>query len=198
MICSFCQKICLNENSHRNHERTCPLNKDRKYISHTKGKTAWNKGLKGHPKCIRINKKGTPHTEDMKKHLSEVAKSKGYGGYKENSGRSKKYYILDSFNNKVCLQSSYEKRCADILNSLKISWVRPSYLCYDNRKYFPDFYLPEHDIYLDPKNKYKSLIDKDKIEKVKTQNNVKVFILLDEQLTIDYIKELISLYSSVG
>lgn len=43
-ICKFCGKNCKNDNSHRNHERLCPKNPNRNYVSHTKGIIAWNKG----------------------------------------------------------------------------------------------------------------------------------------------------------
>ena len=43
-ICKFCGKVCKNANSLRNHERLCPNNPERKYVSHTLGHTAWNKG----------------------------------------------------------------------------------------------------------------------------------------------------------
>lgn len=45
LICKYCGKICKNKNSLRNHERMCPKNENRKYISYTKGKPAWNRGL---------------------------------------------------------------------------------------------------------------------------------------------------------
>jgi len=35
--CKFCGKLCKNKNSLSNHERTCPQNKDRIYVSHTLG-----------------------------------------------------------------------------------------------------------------------------------------------------------------
>lgn len=53
--CSFCQKPCKNANSFRNHERTCPKNPNRNYVSYTKGKPAWNKG---------ITKKNNPELAD--------------------------------------------------------------------------------------------------------------------------------------
>lgn len=43
--CHYCQKISKNHNSHRNHERLCPKNPNRVYVSRTKGRPAWNKGL---------------------------------------------------------------------------------------------------------------------------------------------------------
>lgn len=45
MNCKFCGKECKNDNSLRNHERLCPNNPDRIYVSHTLGKIPWNKGL---------------------------------------------------------------------------------------------------------------------------------------------------------
>lgn len=45
LICKYCGKICKNKNSLRCHERQCPENKNRRYISYTKGKPAWNRGL---------------------------------------------------------------------------------------------------------------------------------------------------------
>ena len=45
LICKYCGKECKNENSHRNHERTCPKNPNRNYKNGMTGKTAWNKGL---------------------------------------------------------------------------------------------------------------------------------------------------------
>lgn len=45
LTCKYCNKECKHANSHRNHERTCPKNPTRNYVSYTKGKPSWNKGL---------------------------------------------------------------------------------------------------------------------------------------------------------
>jgi very-short-patch-repair endonuclease len=45
MICKHCTKECKSLNSLRNHERLCPKNVERNYVSHTKGIQPWNKGL---------------------------------------------------------------------------------------------------------------------------------------------------------
>ena len=46
--CRFCGKESANPNSHRNHERLCPQNPDRKlhniFGNKTKGRNPWNKG----------------------------------------------------------------------------------------------------------------------------------------------------------
>lgn len=120
------------------------------------------------------------------------------GGYRENAGRSKKYKVKDSFGKIVTLQSSYELLCSEILNELGILWIRPSYLVYDDRKYFPDFYLVDLDIYLDPKNDYLAKIDEEKINKVIEQNSVKVLILTKEFLTKSFFRTLPEWSKGVG
>ena len=192
LICKFCQKECKNLNSLHNHERLCKSNVDRKYVSHTVGITAWNKGLVGDERCSKIGKVGKPHSIETKQHLSQLAKERGLGGYQPNAGRSKKFKVTDSFGKEVCLQSTYELRCSEILNELGINWLRPTALKYDSRNYFADFYLPDYALYLDPKNAYKAILDKEKIEKVSKQNNVKVLILLEKDLTLDFIRQLCS------
>ena len=99
---------------------------------------------------------------------------------------------MDSFGKEVCLQSTYELRCSEILDELKINWVRPKALKYDDKRYFADFYLPDHAVYLDPKNNYKAKLDREKIDKVVKQNKVKVVILLETDLTIEFIQGLCS------
>ena len=65
--CKHCDKECKNSNSFRNHERLCPKNPDRKYVSHTLGKKPWNKGL---------TKENDTRVNEMSKHLSRVLKGK--------------------------------------------------------------------------------------------------------------------------
>lgn len=115
-----------------------------------------------------------------KEKRSQIAKSKGCGGYRPNAGHSQKYKVTDSFGNQVTLQSSYELLCAEILDNLQIKWIRPKSLTYNGKRYFPDFYLPDHDLYLDPKNDYLAKLDEQKIACVREQNSVEVVILTKE------------------
>ena len=168
------------------------------------GRPAWNKGLTK-DSDIRVKKYSEANTGNSKigrcldpqkelerrQKLSNSAKKQGFGGYNANAGHSKKFKVIDSYGNLVTLQSTYELECSKILNDLNILWTRPKSLTYDNRKYYPDFYLPEYDVYLDPKNSYKAEKDFDKIRKVVEQNSVKVFVLLQEQLTPEYIASVI-------
>ena len=85
--CKFCAKICKNDNSLRNHERLCPKNEDRVYVSLTIGKPAWNRGLTKETDdrvlaySVTISKlmKGKPSnmvwTEERRKEKSEWRKS---------------------------------------------------------------------------------------------------------------------------
>lgn len=70
---------------------------------------------------------------------------------------------------KIVLGSSWEKSIAIFLDEKEIRWIRPKSLEYldesgKKRKYFPDFYLPDYDIYLDPKNPMKIKADQYKLD----------------------------------
>lgn len=158
---------------------------------------AWNVGLtKDDPRVQQYLNSRRPHppagccawTTEQRR---ASAKRHKCGGYREGAGRSQKYRVLDSYGNPTVLQSSYELKCCEILNSLEIKWVRPSALKYDGKNYFADFYLPEHDVWLDPKNNYKAKQDAEKIRKVIEQNNIKLYVILKEHLTEEYIASLV-------
>jgi len=42
----------------------------------------------------------------------------------------------------------------------------------NKRRYYPDFYLPAYNVYLDPKNKYLSKIDEYKLNQVIRENKI--------------------------
>lgn len=81
-----------------------------------------------------------------------------------------KYY--NKWQNKnVVLQSSWEVKIAELLDSEGIAWVRPKSIPWVDsegieHRYYPDFYLPEHDLYLDPKNEYCMKQDEEKMTAV--------------------------------
>ncbi len=198
--CVYCGKICKNKNSHTNHTRTCPQNKDRVYKNYAVGHTAWNKNqtketndivrrsaekLKDGYSSGRIVVKEI--TEEDRERLSRQAKERRLGGYRENAGRSKKYKVIDSFGNPVTLQSSYEYRCFELLTEMGIRWIRPKALKYNGRNYFADFYLTDYDIYLDPKNNYKAKLDSEKIRLTQEQNQVKIHVILEKDLSKAHI-----------
>jgi hypothetical protein len=88
----------------------------------------------------------------------------------------------------VCMDSSWEVKLAKFLDLNNIIWERSKKLVFlwtdiDNKKrrYHPDFYLPEYNLYLDPKNKFLMKKDQFKINQVLKENNINlIFGSLDE------------------
>jgi hypothetical protein len=96
---------------------------------------------------------------------------------------------------KVYLESSWEFEVAKSLDDNKIDWVRPKYLKYwldgKRRMYYPDFYLPLFDCYLDPKNDYVRSLDERKLNAVLAEHEIKLILLNKLQLDWISIKKLI-------
>lgn len=101
---------------------------------------------------------------------------------------------------KVHLDSSWEYKVAKSLDENNIKWIRPSKDFYtfewidsngNNHLYYPDFYLVEYDIYLDPKQPFLQIKDKYKIEYVVKKYNLKLLILNKNDLYWEMIKKLI-------
>ena len=103
------------------------------------------------------------------------------------------YRTVDGFD--VSMDSTWEVACARRLDELGIRWIRNSdiKLKYTTRgrrvrNYIPDFYLPDHDLYIEVKG-YWTDAARHKMESVRTNNDVKLLILesLEEinLLTID-------------
>lgn len=125
------------------------------------------------------------HSELTKSKLSQVAFARGFGG---------KNYRKTFYYNGAVLESSYELEVAKQLDNNNVKWERPSRLYWtdDNgvrRHYTPDFYLPEYNVYLDPKNNYLITKDKRKILLCSQQNDVKIYILSKQELSWEAIQK---------
>lgn len=88
--------------------------------------------------------------------------------------------------NGILLESSWELSLAKRLDELKVKWIRPEPIPWiDNEgvthNYFPDFYLPEYDIYLDPKNPQARKVQQKKLEKLLTQYDNIIIILTKKE-----------------
>jgi hypothetical protein len=85
------------------------------------------------------------------------------------NGSRKPVWFFNPYEDKeVLLESSWEIAVAEALISANIPWTRPEPLPWKDSMgvshlYFPDFYIPEDDVYLDPKNPYCMSRDKEKI-----------------------------------
>lgn len=210
-ICKFCGKVCKNANSLRNHERLCKSNPEHQVSSwikfnHERG--AWNKGLtketdervRRYGKTTSTRYKGTgkfshPHSEEHKQKMRELAIQRHLGGW----------HTSRTFDYKgIKLDSQYELDVAKELDENQIKWERPTYFIWKDEngiehRYYPDFYLPEYNVYLDPKNDYlinnKSvrfgITDTEKIKLVCEQNEIRIVILDKNNLSWEKIKELI-------
>lgn len=208
--CIYCNKECKNNNSKRNHERLCKLNPDRQQ-THFQGD--YNKNRKPTNQFIKAVEEGLPkpvvsdetrqilrekltgkkmHSQEYKNKMSKLAKERNFGGVR----KSKK--IL--YNGKL-LGSTYELAVVESLDKHNIKWDICGQFEYidpngKSRRYTPDIYLIDYDIYLDPKNDF--LInnnnpvlgykDVDKIKLVEEQNGIKIIILNKDELTWEVIK----------
>ena len=212
-ICTFCGKICKNKNSLAQHQIRCPQNPEKINTCiegfNNKKRTAWNKGQTGaahhseatkeklRKSALKVKDKiqNTPEYAEYRKKMSALAKERHLGGFQFRRGV---YY------NGIKLDSSYEVRVAETLDRNGVRWERcPRFFFTDlegiQHHYTPDFYLPDYNVYLDPKNDY--LIengqlgipysDKDKIRWVCEQNDIHIIILDKDTLEWSTIKSVI-------
>lgn len=199
LICVFCNKESNNANGHRNHERCCPKNPNRNYVNGMTGKVSSKKGknkfndesiMRG---AIAFKEKiesgeyiphRTPHTQECKERISAIMQTKMQNRY--TASKRIEY-------NGIVLESSWEYELAKNLDRNSIEWIRPKPLLYiddtgQTRRYYPDFYLPRFDIYLDPKNPYVQKLDSRKFELIQEQHNIKLYMLNKNQLDWQIIK----------
>ena len=106
---------------------------------------AWKRGC--YDKVDHSLHCGWHHTEETKKRMS-------IGSSASTHRRLMRHTVLY---NGVLLDSSWELALAKRLDELKIQWTRPKPLPWADSQgklhhYFPDFYLPDSNVYLDPKN----------------------------------------------
>lgn len=81
--------------------------------------------------------------------------------------------------NNIWMDSSWEVDVAKFLDDNNIIWERSRKHCFlyfdqnnVRRRYYPDFYLPEKNLYVDPKNKYKLKLDRYKLEQVIKEHKI--------------------------
>ena len=216
VFCKHCGKQCKNENSLKQHELRCKENPERINVIvrgfNDVSKIPWNKD-KRKDTDERIQKTsdavkkfyethpgsftGKTHTKEYKQHMSNIAKNRSLGGF----NMRKASITYDG----VELDSSYELEVAKSLDAANIRWTRCGRFEYQhddgsNHYYTPDFYLPEYDVYLDPKkndyliehiNEFTGMTDVEKIQRASKANNIRVIVLDKDSLTWDKIKELI-------
>lgn len=92
----------------------------------------------------------------------------------QNGSRKPVWFYNPNEGKEVLLDSSWEVKTAELLISKGIKWIRPPFIKWQDklgktRRYFPDFYLPDYDVYLDPKNPYCLTLDEEKITAISKQ-----------------------------
>lgn len=126
-------------------------------------------------------------TDAGRRKLSDSAKLNKLGGYRPHPNKGLRY-------KDIWFDSRWEVLVAKSLDENNILWERPSvgFVWTDcGRKYFPDFFLPEYNLYLDPKNPYLQIKDALKIFEAQRRNNIKVLVLGEQQLNWNSIAEML-------
>lgn len=178
-----------------------------------KGHVSWNKGLTKETsekvkniseKTSKTNKLNGNWCKGLTKETSEkIRKSsekiRDFALKNSNEKyitKHRKDFTYEKDGRIIILQSSYEVIVAKELDKNNIKWIRPEPLPYIDqegirRKYYPDFFLSDYDVYLDPKNNYLEEKDKYKIKESSKLNNVNIIVLGKNFLEWNKIKELI-------
>ena len=119
---------------------------------------------------------GKKHSDESKEKISQKARA---SDHRRLVRSIREYKCKDG--SIVQLDSSWEESLARRLDILDIEWTRPPPLRWIDkdglsRNYFPDFYLPKHNIFLDPKNPQAVRVQQEKINQLKAQYNNIIFI----------------------
>jgi len=169
LLCKFCVKECINENSLRNHERLCKKNPDKQItwleinrdIIHNcngamKAKLEGRKFFVNEQTRKKISNSIKNRTDEWNKEngkkISETINKKVTNGEWHTSlakRMHKKYKGID-------LHGTWELKYAQYLDDRNITWIRNkdsfAYIFKGReRRYTPDFYLPEKDEYIEIK-----------------------------------------------
>ena len=177
----------LNTSERGNHTRWCVMNPKReqygKDTAHMRNGITEESRLKhrvaikrahGEGKYEGAAKKGVEtkrqngnlgHTDQTK----ELLQQKALASKHRRLVRSVREYVKKD-GTIVMLDSSWEEALAKRLDNTGVEWIRPEepipYIASDGKQhnYFPDFYLPEQDLYLDPKNPAAMNAQKEKLD----------------------------------
>lgn len=149
-------------------------------------KTLWAAQKKGLIKFPKNNQKKLLAIGVIKPHpCSSETKEKLSKLMSKRIKKNIRYSKMENYKG-VWLDSSYESIVVRELELNNIQWIRPKALKWDDngqiRRYLPDFFLPDYNVYLDPKNDYLIKKDKIKIERAMSYNSVTVIVLSKHEL----------------
>lgn len=168
LICQYCGRECKNAISHSAHQRTCPKNPNRRYKNGMVGKKGGNQFTKAKQlgveqygvlseagaQKIRETNAARIWDDEMRLKMSESMKravAKNPQAYtSSNRGRCKQI-VYDG----VVFHSSWELEFYKWCQAANIICIRNCegfrYIWEGERTYFPDFYLPGLDLYIEVK-----------------------------------------------
>ena len=197
-----CGKRFEKSQSLNSHFSRCTIHKDGKNITSNRGGGGWNKGLtkeideslrKMSESLKRIPRK--KWTEEQKQQMSIKTKGKN-GGYREGTNKWRGSYSIESSGKKVWLDSSYEARLVEVLNRFEIKWKK-NYKAFPysfegiQKKYIPDFYLEDLNVWIETKGWEKER-DKFKWEAFPYSLTIIRLIDLNKIEQIENLKDLIT------
>lgn len=203
--CKFCGLISITKKELYKHYKE--IHPDKCGTFRNTGRKAWNSGktskdddriakaaqtLREGYKSGRLKGSflGKQHTDLTKQKLSKSALNASYQRICKNTQTYKK-----TDGSIVKLDSSYEVFVAKWLDGHNIEWIRPKPLSWidpngKTHHYFPDFYVPSRNIYLDPKNDYCFNMQREKINILMcTYENI--IFLKRSDLTNEYLSKLL-------
>jgi hypothetical protein len=214
MNCKFCEKVCKNDNSLRNHERLCHKNPDRQiivsnFIEFNKKRKEQN--IKGTNHFVKSKQLGLPiplMSDETKKKISEALKNRVWTEeQRKQHSEAMKIAVKthpDSYTknnvvgrvknidyNGVKLKGKWELIVAKWLDENQIKWEHETksfeYEWNGKRNYYPDFYLPDFDFFIEVKG---YVTDRD-LSKWENITNLKVFKLSEinkiKNNTLDFL-----------
>lgn len=191
--CRFCGKEFKRCCTVSVHERSCVENpaRVRHHNQHSKAKASGKTFFVSEETRRKLSEaaKSQVWTEERRKTMSRIARARGLGGHTS----KRKMYFKKKNGDVVFLQSSYEIKFAEILEKLGLEWSRPDPLKWVDEhgidhRYYPDFKIGE--IYVDTKNDYLAVKDRQKIASVIVQNSIRLEIFTLGMITEECITAL--------
>ena len=194
-IKKFCSSKCSNSRNHSDKTK----NKIRNSVNKA------NKKLNRTKNILEIKCEGCKHTFETYKKKQRYCSMSCYSknrssatklkmrknALKNNFGtKNRNKYTVgwyeSKFAGKVWLESTWELKVAEYLDNNNIEWIRPKFLYWNDsgikRRYFPDFYLKEYNLYLDPKNNFLLKKDSRKIKRVIKENKINLILIKENDI----------------
>ena len=201
-ICQHCKNSFdnLTLNGKANHSRWCHSNPKRKdyKTGSTKAVMAMNAARSNDPNVANQYTKakslglpipigphsGKPGFFTGNKHTEETKRKQRESALKSPHRRLRKKMIEY---NGIMLDSSWEVELAKRLDEQHIKWERPGPIKWIDEdgsihNYFPDFFLPDYNLYLDPKNPHAYKVQEKKINQLKKQLTNLIFLTTLEDI----------------